>query len=477
MSKRFTKSYFLLVCLVLSGAVCSQYDTTHYIPYFGDLSGQNTMTNLEYESSFGGAYIMFSTFEPGPVNVKVYRRTSSGGAWTTQSIYNQDIYNQDIYPGQPRTWSLDRVRTEEFFRYATSSSKYTSSWLQSNKHGLKIVASKNIYVRVVLQPDNSSGSPSSYGSGTATHGAAFTSKGVSRGSGVEFYTAHLYTQNKALKSQDQDFISVMSLEDGNNIVLNSSQSWHTINGVRANTSITLDEGESALFKRSWQNNNHSLGTRVYSTNDKKMVVTSGSWTGRLKDNDTKAQDLGIEQLVPVKALGNKYLMSKTKSKNNSNSYRVGIVVTAVEEGTTSYTFNGSSYTLSRGGVRFHTIPNFNNNGTGNVSGGPYAVISNKKLLASYQAFGNAQTNKANQFGLTPAQFRDFGIVNLYPGALGPVSTTPIVSVRGDRNITEVEQSQVRFVAGMRGDIPFMNFGSVEDWSFDAYVSYSLSVGK
>jgi len=395
MSKRFTKSYFLLICLVLSGAVFSQYDTTHYIPYFGDLSGQNTMTNLEYESSFGGAYIMFSTFEPGPVNVKVYRRTSSGGAWTTQSIYNQDIY-----PGQPRTWSLDRVRTEEFFRYATSSSKYTSSWLQSNKYGLKIVASKNIYVRVVLQPDNSSGSPSSYGSGTATHGAAFTSKGVSRGSGVEFYTAHLYTQNKALKSQDQDFISVMSLEDGNNIVLNSSQSWHTINGVRANTSITLDEGESALFKRSWQNNNHSLGTRVYSTNDKKMVVTSGSWAGRLKDADAGAQDLGIEQLVPVKALGNKYLMSKTKSKNNSNSYRVGIVVTAVEEGTTSYTFNGSSYTLSRGGVRFHTIPNFNNNGTGNVSGGPYAVISNKKLLASYQAFGNAQTNKANQFGLT-----------------------------------------------------------------------------
>jgi hypothetical protein len=51
-------------------------------------------------------------------------------------------------------------------------------------------------------------------------------------------------------------------------------------------------------------------------------------------------------------------------------------------------------------VRFHTIPNFNNNGTGNVSGGPYAVISNKKLLASYQAFGNAQTTKANQFGLT-----------------------------------------------------------------------------
>ena len=84
---------------------------------------------------------------------------------------------------------------------------------------------------------------------------------------------------------------------------------------------------------------------------------------------------------------------------------------------------------------------------------------------------------ANVYGLTPAQFRDLGIVNLYPGALGPVPTTPIVSVRGDRNITEVEQEQIRFVAGIGGDIPFLNFGSVEDWSFDAYVSYSLSKGE
>lgn len=84
---------------------------------------------------------------------------------------------------------------------------------------------------------------------------------------------------------------------------------------------------------------------------------------------------------------------------------------------------------------------------------------------------------ANVYGLTPAQFRDFGIVNLYPGEIGPVSTIPIVSVRGDRNITEVEQEQIRFVAGIGGDIPFLNFGSVEDWSFDAYVSYSLSKGE
>lgn len=67
--KLFYCIFFLIN--VLHWPLYSQYDTTHYIPYFGDLSGQNKMSNLEYESSFGGAYIMFSTFEPGPVNVKI----------------------------------------------------------------------------------------------------------------------------------------------------------------------------------------------------------------------------------------------------------------------------------------------------------------------------------------------------------------------------------------------------------------------
>ena len=93
-----------------------------------------------------------------------------------------------------------------------------------------------------------------------------------------------------------------------------------------------------------------------------------------------SQDLGIEQLVPVKALGKKYLMSKTKSRNNSNNYRVGIVVTAVEEGTAILSMDHLIHYQK--GVRFHRIPNFNNNGTGNVSGGPMRLyrIKNYSLL-------------------------------------------------------------------------------------------------
>ena len=93
------KYYSLLICLVLSGAIYSQYDTTHYIPYFGDLTKQsNAKTNLEFETDRGGAYIMFSTFESGPVNVKVYKRIGyPGNGWMT----TLPIYDEDISPGQP----------------------------------------------------------------------------------------------------------------------------------------------------------------------------------------------------------------------------------------------------------------------------------------------------------------------------------------------------------------------------------------
>jgi iron complex outermembrane receptor protein len=84
---------------------------------------------------------------------------------------------------------------------------------------------------------------------------------------------------------------------------------------------------------------------------------------------------------------------------------------------------------------------------------------------------------ANEFGLTPAQFRDLGIVNLYPGAIGPVRTRPIVSVRGDRNNFAVDLQQIRGVLGFRTDLPMINFGDVTNWSAEAYVSYSRSDGE
>ncbi len=96
-----------------------------------------------------------------------------------------------------------------------------------------------------------------------------------------------------------------------------------------------------------------------------------------------------------------------------------------------------------------------------------AFLDNPSIAANFAAV----------YGLTPAQFRDFGIVNLYNGAIGPVATQPVISVRDDRNRTDVEQTQARVVLWCDGGYSALNIGTLDNWTFDAYVSYSLSDGK
>ncbi len=74
-------------------------------------------------------------------------------------------------------------------------------------------------------------------------------------------------------------------------------------------------------------------------------------------------------------------------------------------------------------------------------------------------------------GCTPNTF------GLYYGAIGPVLTQPIVNVRGDRTLVDVTANQARVVAGLRGDMPFMDFGTVNNWSFDFYAMQSQSDGE
>ena len=60
------------------------------------------------------------------------------------------------------------------------------------------------------------------------------------------------------------------------------------------------------------------------------------------------------------------------------------------------------------------------------------------------------------------------------GALGPTYVRPIVGVVGDRDNTKTSGDQMRVVGGIRGDMPFMNFGSFDNWSFDVYGSFTES---
>jgi iron complex outermembrane receptor protein len=75
------------------------------------------------------------------------------------------------------------------------------------------------------------------------------------------------------------------------------------------------------------------------------------------------------------------------------------------------------------------------------------------------------------YGATPT---DFGLLT---GAVGPIPVQPVVHVEGDRNTNQTDVQQLRVVAGVRGDIPGLNFGSVEDWSFDFYLTSTDTNGE
>ncbi|GHA88704.1 TonB-dependent receptor [Algimonas arctica] len=65
--------------------------------------------------------------------------------------------------------------------------------------------------------------------------------------------------------------------------------------------------------------------------------------------------------------------------------------------------------------------------------------------------------------------------NLSTGFSTPV--IPIVAIRGDRSNFDVTQEQTRIVGGIKGDIPWMNVGPLNDWTFEVSGTYSRSDGE
>lgn len=77
------------------------------------------------------------------------------------------------------------------------------------------------------------------------------------------------------------------------------------------------------------------------------------------------------------------------------------------------------------------------------------------------------------FGVTP------GFFDFLPGG-GPGVPRPMdaqFSIAGDRNQGWIEVDQLRFVGGLRGDLPMLNVGSFDDMNFDVAYVYSESNGS
>ena len=84
---------------------------------------------------------------------------------------------------------------------------------------------------------------------------------------------------------------------------------------------------------------------------------------------------------------------------------------------------------------------------------------------------NVELAFIDTYGGTPAQ------LGLLTGPVGPIWVQPVVHVEGDRNTNQTDVQQLRVVGGVRGDMPFINFGSVEDWAFDFYLTNTDTTGE
>ena len=77
------------------------------------------------------------------------------------------------------------------------------------------------------------------------------------------------------------------------------------------------------------------------------------------------------------------------------------------------------------------------------------------------------------FGLSRADCVPENLSAAVPsGPLGPQQAGGGVVVDGDRENRDIDLRQTRFVAGIKGDLPFLNIATLNDWSFEGSVSYS-----
>ena len=103
-----------------------------------------------------------------------------------------------------------------------------------------------------------------------------------------------------------------------------------------------------------------------------------------------------------------------------------------------------------------------------------AMLTNPNYVAQFQ---DLVGDLCAQFGIQLSDCTPENILGLAGPIGGGATTQPIVSVRDDRNTTDVSGSQIRGVVGVRGDMPFMQMGTLDNWTFDTYYSYSFSEGE
>jgi len=159
-----------------------------------------------------------------------------------------------------------------------------------------------------------------------------------------------------------------------------------------------------------------------------------------------------------------------------------------------YTLSGEANLTPYFEVMYSQRDSFHNSGAYQLS--PYVPANNPFSPCNPAAVGGVDCGDAwdavlrspeyaarfsDAYGVTPQEYYDNGWGNFFnnpegDAPLGALLMRPIVHVMGDRTLSDVTANQQRIVLGLRGDMPFMNFGTIDDWAFDFYAMQSDSDG-
>ena len=86
-------------------------------------------------------------------------------------------------------------------------------------------------------------------------------------------------------------------------------------------------------------------------------------------------------------------------------------------------------------------------------------------------------NFVNTYGGTAAEIDAAFGTNIVPGPTGALRTRALTHIRGDRDNVSSELSQTRLVGGLRGDLEFVDWGTVSNWTYETSLTYSKSEGE
>ncbi|QZE15861.1 HYR domain-containing protein [Halosquirtibacter laminarini] len=326
--RRSIKISFVLFFLFNTFLGLCQLSKVHYIPpFYGNVT--------KYKRDVEGYFTLYlSTNNPTPFDVLIKRGdgtpidTVVGLSSSTSGLYKFDTYIKDFVYG-----------TGEYPLFVKPGNR---GKVLSNK-GVVLTAESDFFVNARIT--------------TGAQGGSLTSKGAVA-TGTQFFAGFM----KSVKSREYDaynshFISIIATANNTNVTVskpgfdwfeeeksqNSQRDWIR-SGRYPNYQYTcrLNKGETVTLgynNREYEASYGSLfdaptGTEINST--KPIVVNTGSWAASPLNG--RSRDIGFDQIVPVRVVGDQYVVVKGQGIASNNTKNGESVIVVATEPNTTITF-------------------------------------------------------------------------------------------------------------------------------------------